>query len=269
MNLIEDRIKHIFPLKEKKVKVKVNAVREMFEYFCKQKSKKGYIVKRDTLLKPVEEVKKNIELRLKGERELYVKLKKEQLDNFYSVKLLKDIESCQNRIRELELEKEDLKYNYETIRKVISYEDFKKILLINNEYICDEIIKGKTYNISYRVGYIEIRIIARGYKTLKVNFGATNKKKKELLDSGIKEEDLYDKEINPTGIKYVQYYIDDDYGRIMWDKGALKNISVYKFYPTVCNVSKKGFKNKFSQAIINNPELKKKYPKINYSTHDI
>ena len=270
MHLIEDRIREIYPLKEKKItKPKTNSIRDIFDYFCKPKIEKGYKVKRNTLLRPLAEVKKNIEDKLKAERERFIELKRLKEDNYFSSKLEEDIIVSSAKIKTLLREQESLEYDFADVKKIISYEDFREIIKLNNKFITDEIIKGKAYTISYRLGFIEARMIERNYTTKSVDFGATNKKKKELLESGVTVEELYNKETNPNGIKYIKYRLDKDYARISWNKGGTSNISVYTFSPSVNNKDKTGFKNRFSIANIENPSLKRRYPKIIYSKDDI
>jgi hypothetical protein len=270
MHLIEDRIKNIYPLKKKKVgKQKLNSIRDIFKYFCAPKIELGYKVKKEVLLRPLEEVKLKLEAELKQKRSRYVILRALYADNQYDPKLEEDTQSCSASIKKLSSELQDIEYENCSDREIISYTDFKQIILIHNKFISEAIIENKPYLISYQVGTIEARLVERNHKNIKVNFGATNKKKRELLASGVKEEDLYNKVSNPTGIKYIHYHIDDDYGRISWDKGKLRNIRYYMFKPSVSNSLKNGFKNRFSQAMKERPELKRKYPKVNYTKDDI
>jgi DNA gyrase/topoisomerase IV subunit A len=270
MHLIEDRIQNYFPLQEKKVtKLKTNSIRDMFKYFCKPYLKNGYVLKKDTLYRPTEETKQMLNSNLNIELDRFKKLKKLQEENKYSNKLQEDINKCSDKLKKIREELQEVEYDFAINKRILSYKEYKEIILLNNKYITDEIINGKTFIVSFQVGFIEGRYIERNHKNRKVDFGKTNKRKKELLASGVKEEELYHKDNNPNGIKYISYFIDDDYATIAWNKGALRNISVYSFKPSTSNSTKGGFKNRFSIAQKNNPSLKRKYPKIIYSKDDI
>ena len=150
-------------------------------------------------------------------------------------------------------------------KKVMDLDTFKQIIYLYNKEACNQIIKGRKLNLYNGLGYLEARIIERNFKQKKTDFNATRLRKLKLLAQGVKESDLYHSTKNPTGtVKYTVFFVDDDWYRVGWKKGACKNISVYEFKPSVSNSNKNAFRNKFSQAIKNNPTLALTYPKYSY-----
>lgn len=141
----------------------------------------------------------------------------------------------------------------------IDFPTFKEILKTHNEELQDRLILGDKFRISPKLGYLEIREISRNFGKKRVDFGETNKRKRELLKQGYTKEDLYHVKDNPESkLKYVVYYLDDSYSLVYWVKGKFPNCSVYNFKPS--NGQKgKGFKNNISKTLKEKPFLKSLY----------
>lgn len=146
----------------------------------------------------------------------------------------------------------------ETTDDPLDYNKYREACELFNIYAMEEIIEGKTLNMGAYLSTLSIIRIERNYSNPKVNWGETNKLKKELLEEDdITEDDLYSKD-NPDGIKYFVYHTDDWYCRFYWNKKYCKvtNKSVYSFHATR---GLKGNKTKLKEALKNNPLQHKKY----------
>ena len=115
----------------------------------------------------------------------------------------------------------------------ITYSLFKHILSGYNKILADKIIEGMMFNPNYNIGRILVKKIERNWNRKTVDWGETNKLKKQ-------------------GIKQMVYFTDNYYYRISWDKVncTIKNKIVYRFKPTYT------FKKMLVKALKNN-ELSK------------
>lgn len=140
----------------------------------------------------------------------------------------------------------------------LSYSDYRECCELFNIYVMDRIIDGKRLNMGSYLSTLQVVRVERNYSKPRVNWGETNKYKKELLEEDdITEDDLYSKD-NPDGIKYFIYHTDDWYCRFHWHKMGCKvrNKSVYSFHATR---GLKGNKTKLKEKLNNNPLQFKKY----------
>lgn len=112
----------------------------------------------------------------------------------------------------------------------LTEEEFKKVCRVFNKKAVDALLEGKRIDLPHRLGYFQIIRIPRNFKKPRVNWGASNKLKQQLLDEG---KELYD-DSTGKGEKWIVYYTDDFYCRYYWSKKHCKvrNKSVYKFVPT-------------------------------------
>ena len=112
----------------------------------------------------------------------------------------------------------------------INKQVFKNICFDFNTLIMDYILDGKKFNMGNNLSYISILRIDRNNSKPVINWGESNKYKKELFDAG---EKLYDNKTG-KGKKWYIYYTDKEYCRYFWNKGMCRvpNKSVYKFVPT-------------------------------------
>jgi hypothetical protein len=96
--------------------------------------------------------------------------------------------------------------------------------------IIDYILDGKTFNMGNNLSTISVIRRERDPRSPRVDWGESNKYKKELLDSG---EEIYDP-ITELGKKWFIYHTDEFYCKYYWNKGKCKipNKSVYRFDAT-------------------------------------
>lgn len=97
----------------------------------------------------------------------------------------------------------------------VTYPLFKHIVSQFNKKVADAILEGSVFNMGFHLGTIRIKKIERTFNRPAIDWGETNKLKKQ-------------------GIKQLVYYTDDYYFRWNWDKNRcrVKNKSVYTFCPT-------------------------------------
>lgn len=97
----------------------------------------------------------------------------------------------------------------------ITYTLYKHIISQFNKKVSERVLDGEVFNMGYKLGTIRIKKIPRTFNKLSVDWGETNRLKKQ-------------------GIKQLVYYTDDYYYRWNWDKNRclVKNKSVYTFAPT-------------------------------------
>tara|TARA_R110000787_G_scaffold219292_1_gene328032 strand:- start:455 stop:928 length:474 start_codon:yes stop_codon:yes gene_type:complete len=113
--------------------------------------------------------------------------------------------------------------------------DIDKSLFTNichefNIMMVDYILEGKEFNMGNNLSTLSILRKDRDPRTPRLNWGESNKYKKELLEEG---QDLYNSETD-KGIKWHIYYTDEFYCKYYWRKGKckIKNKSVYRFDAT-------------------------------------
>jgi hypothetical protein len=116
---------------------------------------------------------------------------------------------------------------------------FEDICKEFNIKLFDLVLDGYEFDMGSNMGTISIRRIERYPGKLTVDWGETNKLKRELVDQGVK---LYDSATG-EGEKYQVYYTDKFYCKYHWTKSKckVKNKTVYRFSPTR---GKKGNKEK-------------------------
>lgn len=97
----------------------------------------------------------------------------------------------------------------------ITYSGYKHIISRFNKRVSELVLEGRVFNMGYRLGTIRIKKIPRTFNKPTIDWGETNRLKKQ-------------------GIKKLVYYTDDYYYRWNWDKHRclVKNKSVYTFQPT-------------------------------------
>jgi hypothetical protein len=146
----------------------------------------------------------------------------------------------------------------------MNIETFKKVLYTHNKLMAKEILnKGGVYRLGKQLGNIFIKSIRRNHKNPKINFGETNKRKRDLLEQGYKLEELYNSKTNPKGIKYVVYHDSPTYCKLHWDRDnmELRNLDFYNMKMTGNTHNKSTFKYKFINAIKSDPFLEDLYIK--------
>ena len=127
----------------------------------------------------------------------------------------------------------NLKEIYEDYCKVngdIDKELFTNICHEFNIMIIDYILDGKEFNMGNNLSTLSITRRDRDPRSPRIDWGESNKYKKELLDNG---KALYDP-ITELGTKWHIYHTDEFYCRYYWRKGKCKipNKSVYRFDAT-------------------------------------
>ena len=97
----------------------------------------------------------------------------------------------------------------------ITYAGYKHIISRFNKRVSEMVLEGRVFNMGFRLGTIRIKKIPRTFNKPTIDWGETNRLKKQ-------------------GIKKLVYYTDDYYYRWNWDKHKclVKNKSVYTFQPT-------------------------------------
>ena len=97
----------------------------------------------------------------------------------------------------------------------VTYALYKHIISRFNKRVSERILEGQVFNMGQRLGSIRIKKITRTFNKPTIDWGETNRLKKQ-------------------GIKKLVYYTDDYYYRWNWDKHRclVKNKSVYTFAPT-------------------------------------
>tara|TARA_R110000824_G_scaffold86175_1_gene213501 strand:+ start:2372 stop:2845 length:474 start_codon:yes stop_codon:yes gene_type:complete len=115
---------------------------------------------------------------------------------------------------------------YEYIDKVI----FSDICHTFNIGIMNYILEGKEFNMGNNLSTLSITRRERDPRSPRIDWGESNKYKKELIENG---EELYDT-ITEKGVKWYIYHTDEFYCKYYWRKGKCKipNKSVYRFDAT-------------------------------------
>ena len=121
---------------------------------------------------------------------------------------------------------EDSVEEYGEINKVL----FKDICEDFNIMIMDYILDGKEFNMGNNLSTLSIIRRDRDPRSPRINWGESNKYKKELLEE---DRNLYNAETN-EGIKWHIYHTDEFYCKYYWRIGKCKvpNKSVYRFDAT-------------------------------------
>ena len=107
---------------------------------------------------------------------------------------------------------------------------FKNICSEFNMMIMDYILEGKEFNMGYNLSTVSIVRKDRDPRSPRIDWGESNKYKKELLSGG---ETIYDP-ITDIGVKWHIYHTDSFYCKYYWRKGkcSVPNKSVYRFDAT-------------------------------------
>tara|TARA_R100001443_G_scaffold113347_1_gene127871 strand:+ start:2355 stop:2828 length:474 start_codon:yes stop_codon:yes gene_type:complete len=107
---------------------------------------------------------------------------------------------------------------------------FKDICSEFNIMIMDYILGGKEFNMGHNLSTISIVRKDRDPRSPRIDWGESNKYKKELLADG---KQVYDPKTN-TGTKWYIYHTDSFYCKYYWRKGKclVPNKSVYRFDAT-------------------------------------
>ena len=127
----------------------------------------------------------------------------------------------------------NLKEIYEDYCKVNG--DIEKTLFTDichqfNIMIMDHILEGKEFNMGNNLSTISITRRDRDPRSPRIDWGESNKYKKELLEE---DQKLYNSETG-EGVKWHIYHTDEFYCKYYWRKGKCKvpNKSVYRFDAT-------------------------------------
>ena len=122
---------------------------------------------------------------------------------------------------------EDYSYNSEN---PVDYSTFRNICSDFNILIFDYILEGKEFNMGNNLSTLSIIRRDRDPRSPRINWGESNKYKKELLKEGKK---LYDSETGEGESWYI-FYTDEFYCKYYWRKGKcnIPNKSVYRFDAT-------------------------------------
>lgn len=256
-------------LKPKKITKPASfSTKDTFLFYCNNKIKNNsaYYLKEDTLYLNVDHQLDLLEEEISNRREEYIVACEELSESPYDFDCKKKTDKLKARLRVLTNRVVDLDTTPTKNVFIVDLEMFKNIIFTYNKQAQDEIIDGKRLNLKNGLGYIEARIVERNFKKKTIDHNETQKRKRALLASGTKEEDLYHSVKNPNGgTKYTVFVTDDDWCRLSWDKmGKCKNVSVYEFKPTDSRSRFDGFKNRFSKAIKDNPLVKLKYKRYSY-----
>jgi len=107
---------------------------------------------------------------------------------------------------------------------------FKNICSEFNVMIMEYILEGKEFNMGHNLSTVSVVRKERDPRSPRVDWGESNKYKKELIADG---EELYDAETG-EGIKWHIYHTDSFYCKFYWRKGkcSVPNKSVYRFDAT-------------------------------------
>ena len=99
-----------------------------------------------------------------------------------------------------------------------------------NIMIIDYILEGKEFNMGNNLSTLSIIRRERDPRSPRLDWGESNKYKKELLEEG---QGLYDANTG-KGVRWHIYHTDEFYCKYYWRKGKCKipNKSVYRFDAT-------------------------------------
>ena len=141
--------------------------------------------------------------------------------------------------------------------------EFINILRSFNKSVIDEILRGYSFNLGYSLSYI--KIVARDVskrKKKKVDWGTSNKNKKEILLNGgvayeVLERDEEGKILTDNGGEHWIAYHNKTIEYLWhWAKGRapFPNKYFYKFKPTYCGAANNGSVQKLRKIERENPE---------------
>ena len=124
----------------------------------------------------------------------------------------------------------DIHASYENYYEEINKSLFTAICHEFNMLILDYILDGKSFNMGNNLSSLSIIRRERDPRSPMIDWGESNKYKKELLEE---DQDLYDN-ITGKGVKWHIYHTDSFYCKYYWNKGKckVKNKSVYRFDAT-------------------------------------
>ena len=125
----------------------------------------------------------------------------------------------------------DVYTNYkEEYNDTIEKQVFKNICQEFNLLIIEYILEGKVFNMGQNLSTLSIVRKDRDPRSPRIDWGESNKYKKELLSEG---KELYDSETG-TGTKWHIYHTDEFYCKFYWRKSkcVIPNKSVYRFDAT-------------------------------------
>ena len=124
----------------------------------------------------------------------------------------------------------DIHASYENYYEEINKSLFTAICHEFNMLILDYILDGKDFNMGNNLSSLSIIRRERDPRSPRIDWGESNKYKKELLEE---DQDLYDN-ITGKGVKWHIYHTDSFYCKYYWNKGKckVKNKSVYRFDAT-------------------------------------
>lgn len=124
----------------------------------------------------------------------------------------------------------DIHASYENYYEEINKSLFTDICHEFNMLILDYILDGKSFNMGNNLSSLSIIRRERDPRSPRIDWGESNKYKKELLEE---DQDLYDN-ITGKGVKWHIYHTDSFYCKYYWNKGKckVKNKSVYRFDAT-------------------------------------
>tara|TARA_R110002167_G_scaffold65107_5_gene184042 strand:+ start:1703 stop:2179 length:477 start_codon:yes stop_codon:yes gene_type:complete len=125
----------------------------------------------------------------------------------------------------------DIYKEYHTItNEPVDKKLFRTLCEEFNINIMSKILKGAEFNMGNNLSSVSIVRVNRDPRSPRVDWGESNKYKKELLDQG---QELYDSKTS-SGVKWHIYYTDTFYCKYYWKKGKCRvsNKSVYRFTPT-------------------------------------
>ena len=107
---------------------------------------------------------------------------------------------------------------------------YKNYIKDSKNFIDKNILEGKEFNMGNNLSTLSILRRDRDPRSPRLDWGESNKYKKELVDEG---KSLYNSETG-EGIKWHIYHTDEFYCKYYWRKGKCKipNKSVYRFDAT-------------------------------------
>ena len=112
----------------------------------------------------------------------------------------------------------------------VDKETFSDICAEFNIMVMDKLLEGKEFNMGNNLSTLSIVRKERDPRSPRLDWGESNKYKKELLEEG---QLLYNSETG-KGVKWHIYHTDEFYCKYYWRKGKCKvpNKSVYRFDAT-------------------------------------